>query len=327
MKDTEVINSPCAETLKETEDFIMINDTPFSYSISKLAKEDGIKIKLYESKPKTNIYYEYEALTQELTSNIKFLVLCEDLDEMIIALKSAFDEKRAKFIEENHKYYIEFQFEAMGKAKKNKIEFKKFEQKNPIDELKEKIALIQNDYKNLYTEIEELKKIKNKNDLDIKDKIKEILQDKEIRMNLYKEFEQIICSKFNLTKETKKEKTVGESSESNISEFNKKLKNIEEKLDEKNNDLHKIKSRLDNMESITKTEIDFSSQIEKKIQNNQLIKNISESVDLIKKNMNDKNNNNYIEMKIYNPAKDYKKIKIFNKIKHINIYIILKEMT
>ena len=206
MNSTEVINCPCGETLKETEDFIMINDTPFSYSISKLAKEDGIKIKLYESKPKTNIYYEYEALTKELTSNIKFLVLCEDLDEMIIALKSAFDEKRAKFIEENHKYYIEFQFEAMGKAKKNKIEFKKFEQKNPIDELKEKIDLIQNDYKNLYTEIEELKKVKNKNDLDIKDKIKEILQDKEIRMNLYKEFEQIICSKFNLTQETKKKK-------------------------------------------------------------------------------------------------------------------------
>ena len=93
MNSTEVINCPCGETLKETEDFIMINDTPFSYSISKLAKEDGIKIKLYESKPKTNIYYEYEALTKELTSNIKFLVLCEDLDEMIIALKSAFDEK------------------------------------------------------------------------------------------------------------------------------------------------------------------------------------------------------------------------------------------
>ena len=151
--------------------------------------------------------------------------------------------------------------------------------------------------------------------MDIKDKIKEILQDKEIRMSLYNEFEKIICSKFNLTQETKKEKTVGESSESNISEFNKKLKNIEEKLDEKNNDLNKIKSRLDNMESITKTEIDFGSQIEKKIQNNQLIKNISESVDLIKKNMNDKNNNNYIEMKIYNPARDFKKIKILQQNK------------
>ena len=203
MEEVEIANSPCGLTLKEVEHFITINNSPFLYSISKLEKGDGIKIKLFESKPKTNIYYEYEALTQELTNSIKFLVLCEDLDEMIIALKSAFDEERAKFVEESNKYFIEFQFEAMGKSKKNKIEFKKYQPKNPIDELNEKITMIQNDYKNLYKEIEELKKGKNDSNADIKDKMKEILKDKELRMSLYNEFEQIMCSKFNLSKETK----------------------------------------------------------------------------------------------------------------------------
>ena len=131
----------------------MINNFPFSYSISKLEKGDGIKIKLYESKTLINVYYIYEALTQELTGNFKFLSLHKNLDEIIITLKKAFDEKRVNFTEENNKYFIEFQFKAMGKSDKNKIEFKKFEQKNPIDELNKKISSIHNDYKNLYKEI------------------------------------------------------------------------------------------------------------------------------------------------------------------------------
>lgn len=310
MEEVEIANSPCGLTLKEVEHFITINNSPFLYSISKLEKGDGIKIKLFESKPKTNIYYEYEALTQELTNSIKFLVLCEDLDEMIIALKSAFDEERAKFVEESNKYFIEFKFEAMGKSKKNKIELIKYQPKNPIDELNEKITMIQNDYKNLYKEIEELKKGKNDSNVDIKDKMKEILKDKELRMSLYNEFEQIMCSKFNLSKETKKgnkEKTPSENSETTISEFNKKLRNIEEKFKEKTNDINKIRSLIDNIRNNNKTETNISSEIDKHIQNNQLIKDISNDVNSLKNNLNN-NNQNYIQMKIY--SNEYEKIKI-----------------
>ena len=338
MEEVEIANSPCGLTLKEVEHFITINNSPFLYSISKLEKGDGIKIKLFESKPKTNIYYEDEALTQELTNSIKFLVLCEDLDEMIIALKSAFDEERAKFVEESNKYFIEFKFEAMGKSKKNKIELKKYQPKNPIDELlnftrnkppsmenifffivwsffsqnkeNEKITMIQNDYKNLYKEIEELKKGKNDSNVDIKDKMKEILKDKELRMSLYNEFEQIMCSKFNLSKETKKgnkEKTPSENSETTISEFNKKLRNIEEKFKEKTNDINKIRSLIDNIRNNNKTETNISSEIDKHIQNNQLIKDISNDVNSLKNNLNNINQN-YIQMKIY--SNEYEKIKI-----------------
>ena len=59
---------------------------------------EGIKIKLFEANPRTNIYYEYEASTSQLTNSIKTLLICEDLDEMITTLKMAFDEGRAKFL-------------------------------------------------------------------------------------------------------------------------------------------------------------------------------------------------------------------------------------
>ena len=182
--------------------------------------------------------------------------------KLLLVSKKHLMKKRANFKEEDNKYYIEFQFEAKRKSNKTKIEFKKFEHKNPIDELNDKINSLQNDYKNLYKEIIDLKKEKNNCDFDIKDKMKEILQDKEIRMSLYKEFEEIMCSKFNLNKEMKKGEKKEKINESNISEFNKKLKNIEEQISIKTNDLINIKSRLDNM---NKMEKDFNSKIEKKI--------------------------------------------------------------
>ena len=149
--------------------------------------------------------------------------------------------------------------------------------------------------------------------------MKEILQDKEIRMCLYKEFEEIMCSKFNLNKEIKKGKKSEEINELKISEFNKRLKNIEEQINIKTNDLINIKSRLDN---INKMERDFNSKIEKNIRNNQLIKNISESIDLMKNNMK----NNYIEMIIYNDKKKKKKIKILQQNRTYKYLYNFKEM-
>ena len=97
MEEVEIIDSPYDLTIKKEEEFIMINNFPFSYSISKLEKGDGIKVKLYESKPSINVYFMYEALIQELTSNIKFFSLYKNLDEIITCFKKAFDEKKGKF--------------------------------------------------------------------------------------------------------------------------------------------------------------------------------------------------------------------------------------
>ena len=53
-------NEPYGLSLEDTKSTISINDSEYLYSILKLDKEEGIKIKLYEATPKTNIYYEYE---------------------------------------------------------------------------------------------------------------------------------------------------------------------------------------------------------------------------------------------------------------------------
>ena len=108
-------NAESGLTPQEAKSVLNINGLEYSYSISKLDKAEGLKIRLFESKPKANIYYEYEGTTPELTKSIKVLMLCEDLDEMISTLKATFDEGRTKFIEDNNKYYLELQFEAIGK--------------------------------------------------------------------------------------------------------------------------------------------------------------------------------------------------------------------
>ena len=209
----------------------------------------------------------------------------------------------------------------MAKSKTNKIEFKKFIQKDPIKGLNEKIELMQFDYKNLTKEIEELKKEKN-NDVDLKGKMKEILQDKNIKMKLYEEFEQIICSKFHLSNEIKKDKKEATNTLNNIestvkkiaqTEFNEKIKDIEEKIKIKTNELNKIKTSLDNLGNNYMTQSNFNSKIEEKIKNNQLIKNISEDLNSIKNNTN---NNNFIEIKIKIDKEQIgKKIKIFQQSK------------
>ena len=61
MEYEEIINTPCGPTLQDIKPPIKINEIEYFYSISKLGKGEGIKIKFFESKPKTNIYYEYQA--------------------------------------------------------------------------------------------------------------------------------------------------------------------------------------------------------------------------------------------------------------------------
>ena len=64
------------------------------------------------------------------------------------------------------------------------------------------------------------------NDKDIKEKIIGILQENDIKMKLFEEFEKIIFSKYNLDNNKNKD-------EKNKINFNEKLKSIEEKLIEK----------------------------------------------------------------------------------------------
>jgi len=318
-------NEPYGLSLEATKNTISINDSEYLYSILKLEKEEGIKIKLIESTPKTNIYYEYEALTSELTKNIKVLLLCENLDEMIIILKTAFNEGKAKFIEKEEKYYIELTFEAMGKSKTSSIQFIKYEPKDPMTELIDKIKTIENECKNLSKEIEILKNMKG-NDEDLKEKIKSVLQEKDIKMMLFEEFEKIICSKYNLDNNNNKKEDKMEDLENNLSkvenslkdlmnnelkekvsgkEFNEKIKNIEEQLNKKSNDLNAIKNNLENLKNNYVDKTILVPQIDENIQNNKLIKKISDEINSLKIEKN-----NYIELKI--KAIKEEKIKFIN---------------
>ena len=112
-------------------------------------------------------------------------MICEDLDKMISTIKTAFDEGRTKFIEDNNKYYLELQFEAIWKSEVYKIEFIKYDPKDSLTELNERITTIQNDIINLSKEIEEIKKMKN-NEVDIKKKWKKFFKIKICRWNYLK---------------------------------------------------------------------------------------------------------------------------------------------
>ena len=140
-------NTECGLIPQEAKSVLNINGLEYSYSISKLDKAEGIKIKLFESNPGTNIYYEYEGTSSELTKSIKVLMICEDLDKMISTIKTTFDEGRTKFIEDNNKYYLELQFEEIGKSKVYKIEFIKYDPKDSLTELNNIINTVQNDIK------------------------------------------------------------------------------------------------------------------------------------------------------------------------------------
>jgi hypothetical protein len=141
-----------------------------------------------------------------------------------------------------------------------------------------------------------------------------------MKMKLYEEFEQIMCSKFNLTSEKKKDKKRETPSSSNIentvkeiikNEFGEKVKNIENRLNEKIKDLNQTKSSLDSVGNNFKNQTNFNSEIDKYIQNNETIKKITENINSLK---NGANNNNFIEIKIDVKEKS-KKIKFIQQTK------------
>ena len=104
---------------------------------------------------------------------------------MVSILKALFDGRKTKFIEKEKKY-IELTFEVTGIFKTSQIELLKLRVNNPITQLSDRIKIIEDNCENLLKQIEELQIQK----VDIKEKIKHI------KKKLYKEFEQILLSKY-----------------------------------------------------------------------------------------------------------------------------------
>ena len=233
----------------EEEKGIFINGQKYSYSISKSEnKEETIIIKLYDSSQKSNIYFTYEATFEKLTKDIKFLTLCENLDEMITSLNNIFSMGNAKVEENNGNFNLELKFIGSGIIKKSFVQLNKYESKEYKNELEIKIKTLENKYNELFNKYEELKK---QNENNIRHILKELIFDEDIKMKFFGEMERLFLSKYNLNdfnkyKEDKSEndiinktQNIINNKEGKINE-EKKVKRPEEKYQEKKEEIKNI---------------------------------------------------------------------------------------
>ena len=267
--------------MKEGRNKIIINEIEYSYLISKSEDNDSLTIKLYESIPKTNIYFLYQAQKSKLKKDIAVLSLYDDnIEAMITSLNEVFSQGNAKFEEMSGKYFLKLKFGEIDILKKSVIELIKCEPVDPIIDLKNRIKVLETNYNIL------LEKNKNKND-DIKGIIREVLQEKDIKKNLFLEMEQMLLSKYNLiTNEN------GKNSENRIekiieNEIKKKEKILNEKIKQEEK---QIIANINEIKNIKQ----------------QLIDNEAKKGDIL-------HNNNFILLKIYINSEDVnKKIHLIN---------------
>ena len=99
---------PKAELPTQENTGIIINGIKYSYSITKSEKEkekESLIIKLYDPNNISDFYYTYESDVEKLIKDIKFLSICENLDEMIDSLKEIFTNGNVQVEEKDGKFY------------------------------------------------------------------------------------------------------------------------------------------------------------------------------------------------------------------------------
>ena len=89
------------------ESGILINGIEYFYSITQSEKHtESLFIKFYETTPKTDIYFTYEAPIEKIRQEIKFLDSCGNLDEMIKSLNNIFSQGNAVVKENNGNFNL-----------------------------------------------------------------------------------------------------------------------------------------------------------------------------------------------------------------------------
>ena len=249
---------------------IFINGIKYLYSINKLNKEEGsLIIKLYNSNNKEDIFFTYEAGIQKLIKDIKFLSSFENLDEMITSLRAIFSYGNAK-VEVNHEEYkLILNLTLTGIPKKYFVQLTKHESVKPKNESKDKFEELENKYNDLLKQFEKLKIIREK---EIRNIVKEIFFDGEIKMKLFEEMEQLFLSKYNLNNINKNK--VNKIEDDMVNEVQNIMNNKDEKI---NNEITSIQKQLkDNIEYFNdiKSNIKNYILIEVKIDENNLNKDI-----------------------------------------------------
>ena len=120
-------NQPQSKEIKK----IIIEDVEYVCSISKWGNKDGISLILKEVKPNKKIKFIYEALKDQLTKDIKQLLVYENLDKMVNALKDMIDTGNIIVEKREDKYYMIIEIIILRQKSKYIIELKKQE---PVDE-------------------------------------------------------------------------------------------------------------------------------------------------------------------------------------------------
>ena len=269
---------------------IPINGINYSYSIAKSEnEEESLTIKLYDPSEKSNTYFTYDAPSQKLKEEIKFLFFCESLDEMIDSLREVFSQGNAIVEEKDGEFTIEFK--VSGFKKKCLIKLVKHEikqLKEPNNELELKINKLEIKYNDLLNKFEEIKTVKENmiKENEIRNIIKEVIFDKEIKLKLFEEMETLFQTKYNLN--------------------NNNNKNNSENIE--NNVINKLEETINNKQQKLNNEIMT------------LQKQMKENIEYIK-NIKINNNNNFILLQVKIDEKDINKdVRLFNQVSTYKYY-------
>ena len=280
-------NAPSGPIFPENQG-ILIGDVKYSYSITKSeSNEESLIIKLIDPSQKSNIYFTYEAPMEQLIKEIKFLSLCESLDEMIESLQDVFSQGNVFVEKKDGVYNMEFKVSLIKKKciiqlTKNEIE----QPKEPENEIESKINKLEKNYKDLYNKYEELKIIKKN---EVKEIVKEVIFDDDIALKFFEKMKPMILSIIN---------------DNNKNEDENDNENIE------NNIMNKVKEELNNKENKINNQINILQQ--------QLNDNIND-INNIKSNIN----NNYIILQVKIDQTDLNKdIILFNQVRTLDLYYV-----
>ena len=139
---------------------INIEGADYKYTIKKDEKENEIIIQLSEEKPDKYITFMFRASTEKIVKSIKALILCENIDEMIISLQDMFNKGNITVEKKDEKYIMKLEVTVFGKASKYELELEKNEL--VIDDntkILNKIKEIDENYKKIKEEIKTKRKI------------------------------------------------------------------------------------------------------------------------------------------------------------------------
>ena len=214
---------------------IYIEQIKYIYSITKSKEDkDSLKIKLYDPTQKSKLIKE-----------IKFLSLYENIDEMIDSLERIFTKGNVRVEVKDGLYNMELKLTDVKKSYVIQLTRYEIEPSNKAKiELEDKINKLENKYKDLFNKYEELKKTKEN---DIRNTVKEIIFDKDIKLKLFEEFEQLLLSKykFNNKNENKLENDIINKVQNIMNDkeqkTNKQIINLQKQLKENIDYLNEIK--------------------------------------------------------------------------------------